>query len=110
MNSPRRNPQQISHSLVGGMRSEDMVEPFLVHFPSKDGKWQISAFLYVPFNAEKNGKNAAIVVDSWRAHRADLNSFNREIQFLVNQGYFVIAPNYRGSTGYGKEFRGRRPL
>jgi dipeptidyl aminopeptidase/acylaminoacyl peptidase len=23
---------------------------------------------------------------------------------VVNQGYFVIAPNYRGSTGYGKEF------
>jgi dipeptidyl aminopeptidase/acylaminoacyl peptidase len=23
---------------------------------------------------------------------------------LANQGYFIIAPNYRGSTGYGKEF------
>jgi dipeptidyl aminopeptidase/acylaminoacyl peptidase len=33
-----------------------------------------------------------------------MNSFNRNIQFLVNQGYVVIAPNYRGSTGYGKEF------
>ena len=54
-------PHQITHSLVGGVRSEDMVEPFLVHYPSKDGKWQISAFVYVPYNAEKNGKNAAIV-------------------------------------------------
>src|SRR5205807_7093511 len=25
--------------------------------------------------------------------------------YLVNQGYFVIAPNYRGSSGYGKEFQ-----
>jgi dipeptidyl aminopeptidase/acylaminoacyl peptidase len=33
-----------------------------------------------------------------------MNSFNRSVQYLVNQGYFVIAPNYRGSTGYGKEF------
>ena len=33
-----------------------------------------------------------------------MNFFNRNIQYLVNQGYFVIAPNYRGSTGYGKEF------
>jgi dipeptidyl aminopeptidase/acylaminoacyl peptidase len=24
---------------------------------------------------------------------------------MVNQGYMVIAPNYRGSTGYGKEFQ-----
>ena len=95
---------QITHSLVGGIRSEDMVEPFLVHFPSKDGKWQISAFVYVPYNAEKNGKNAAIVWIHGGPTDQFENSFARNIQFLVNQGYFVIAPNYRGSTGYGKEF------
>jgi len=33
-----------------------------------------------------------------------MNSFNRNVQFLVNQGYVIIAPNYRGSTGYGKKF------
>ena len=33
-----------------------------------------------------------------------VNSFNRIIQYLVNQGYAVVAPNYRGSTGFGKEF------
>jgi dipeptidyl aminopeptidase/acylaminoacyl peptidase len=34
-----------------------------------------------------------------------VNLFNRGIEYLVNQGYLVIAPNYRGSTGYGKEFQ-----
>ena len=34
-----------------------------------------------------------------------MNSFSRIIQHMVNQGYMVIAPNYRGSTGYGKEFQ-----
>ena len=34
-----------------------------------------------------------------------MNGFNRFIQYMVNQGYLVIAPNYRGSTGYGKEFQ-----
>jgi len=24
---------------------------------------------------------------------------------MANQGYIVIAPNYRGSTGYGKDFQ-----
>src|SRR2546423_5252118 len=52
---------QVTHSLVGGVRSEDMAEPFLVHYPSTDGKWQISAVVYVPFNAERKGPNAAIV-------------------------------------------------
>lgn len=97
-------PQQITHSLVAGIRSEDMVEPFLIHYPSKDGKWQISAFVYVPYNAEKNGKNTAVVSIHGGPTAQTVNSFNRGIQYLVNQGFFVIAPNYRGSTGYGKEF------
>jgi dipeptidyl aminopeptidase/acylaminoacyl peptidase len=95
---------QITNSLVGGVRSEDMVEPFLVHYPSKDGKWQISAFVYVPYNAEKSGKNAAVVYIHGGPTSQTMNSFNRNVQYLVNQGYFVIAPNYRGSSGYGKEF------
>jgi dipeptidyl aminopeptidase/acylaminoacyl peptidase len=97
-------PQQITNSLVGGIRSEDMVEPYLIHYPSKDGKWQISAFVYVPYNAEKNGRNAAVVWIHGGPNAQSDNSFNRGIQYLVNQGYFVIAPNYRGSAGYGKEF------
>jgi dipeptidyl aminopeptidase/acylaminoacyl peptidase len=95
---------RITNSLVGGLRGEDMVEPFLVHYPSKDGKWQISAFVYVPYNAEKNGKNAAIVWIHGGPDAQSDNSYNRGIQYLVNQGYFIIAPNYRGSSGYGKEF------
>jgi dipeptidyl aminopeptidase/acylaminoacyl peptidase len=95
---------QVTHSLSAGVRGEDMVDPFLVHYPSKDGKWQISAFVYVPYNAQRNGKNAAIVSIHGGPDAQFINSFNRNIQFLVNQGFFVIAPNYRGSSGYGKEF------
>ena len=99
-----QKPLQITHSLVGGLRSEDMVEPFLVHYPSKDGKWQISAFVYVPYNAERNGQNAAVVAIHGGPDDQARNALSRNIQYLVNQGYFVIAPNYRGSSGYGKEF------
>ena len=96
---------QITHSLVVGVRSEDMVEPYLVHYPSRDGKWTISAFLYVPFNMARNGQNAAIVYIHGGPTSQTMNSFNRFVQFAVNQGYMVLAPNYRGSTGYGKEFQ-----
>ena len=34
--------------------------------------------------------------DSW--------GFNPEVQFLANRGYAVLQMNFRGSTGYGKEF------
>src|SRR5215831_10383233 len=92
--------QQITHSLVGGIRSEDMVEPYLIHYPSRDGKWTISAFLYVPYNMARNGQNAAVIYLHGGPTSQTMNSFNRFIQFAVNQGYMVLAPNYRGSTGY----------
>jgi dipeptidyl aminopeptidase/acylaminoacyl peptidase len=96
---------QLTHSLVGGVRSEEMVEPALVHYPSKDGKWTISAFVYVPFNLPRNGERPAIVYVHGGPTAQTLNTFNRFVQYMANQGYLVIAPNYRGSTGYGKEFQ-----
>jgi dipeptidyl aminopeptidase/acylaminoacyl peptidase len=96
---------QVTHSLIAGMRSEDMVEPYLVHYPSKDGKWTISAFVYVPYNLPRSGQHPAIVYVHGGPTAQTVNSFNRFVQHAANQGYIVIAPNYRGSTGYGKEFQ-----
>lgn len=96
---------QVTHSLMAGVPAEHMVEPFLVHYPSRDGKWTISAFVYVSRNMQRNGKNAAIVYVHGGPTSQTVNSFNRFIQHIVNQGYMVIEPNYRGSTGYGKEFQ-----
>jgi dipeptidyl aminopeptidase/acylaminoacyl peptidase len=99
-----KRSQQITHALVGGLRSADMVEPYLVRYPSRDGKWTISAFAYVPNNIQRNGKFPAIVYIHGGPAVQSVDSFNRFIQYIVNQGYLVIAPNYRGSTGYGKAF------
>ncbi|HEX4487077.1 MAG TPA: prolyl oligopeptidase family serine peptidase, partial [Terriglobales bacterium] len=96
---------QVTHSLVAGIRAAEMVEPVLVHYPSRDGKWTISAFLYVPYNMPKNGLNAVIVYVHGGPTSQTVNSFNRFIQYAANQGYMVLAPNYRGSRGYGKEFQ-----
>jgi len=96
---------QLTHSLVGGVRSEDMVEPQLVHYPSKDGKWTISAFVYMPYNLPHNAEHPAIVYVHGGPTSQTMNTFNRFVQYMANQGYIVIAPNYRGSRGYGKEFQ-----
>ena len=61
--------QQITNSLVAGVKSEDMVEPFLVHYPSHDGKWTISAFVYVPYNMARSGRKRS---RSLRARRSDV--------------------------------------
>jgi dipeptidyl aminopeptidase/acylaminoacyl peptidase len=95
---------QVTHSLMAGVPADHMVEPFLVHYPSRDGKWTISAWVYVTRNMQRNGQNAAIVYIHGGPKSQSVDSFNRFIQHIVNQGYMVIAPNYRGSTGYGKAF------
>jgi dipeptidyl aminopeptidase/acylaminoacyl peptidase len=100
-----KKSRQLTHSLVGGVRAEDMVEPFLVHYPSTDHKWTISALVYVPYNLPRNGQHPAIVLVHGGPTAQTMNTFNRFVQYMVNQGYLVIAPNYRGSSGYGKEFQ-----
>ncbi len=97
--------QQVTHSLVAGVRPQDLVEPYLVRYPSPDGKWTISALVYVPYNLARNEQNPAIVYIHGGPTAQTVNSFNRIVQYMTNQGYIVIAPNYRGSTGYGKEFQ-----
>jgi dipeptidyl aminopeptidase/acylaminoacyl peptidase len=103
--APHNQSHQLTHSLVGGVQSQDMIEPYLVHYPSKDGKWTISAFVYVPYNLPRNGQHPAIVYVHGGPTAQTMNTFNRFVQYMANQGYIVIAPNYRGSTGYGKEFQ-----
>jgi dipeptidyl aminopeptidase/acylaminoacyl peptidase len=104
-NSASGQAHAVTHSLAAGVRAEDTVEPFLVHYPSTDGKWQISAFVYVPYNLQRKPENPAIVYIHGGPASQTVNAFDRAVQYLVNQGYIVIAPNYRGSTGYGKDFQ-----
>jgi dipeptidyl aminopeptidase/acylaminoacyl peptidase len=99
-----RQSQPVTHALIGGLRSADMVQPYLVHFPSRDGKFTISAFVYVPNNITPNGKFPAILSIHGGPASQFVDGFDPLIQYVVNQGYLVIAPNYRGSSGYGKEF------
>lgn len=94
---------KITNSLLAATNPEDMVEPYLLHYSSFDGL-TISAFLYIPHNLERDRSHPAIVYVHGGPSAQMVNGFNRGIQYLVNNGYLVIAPNYRGSTGYGKDF------
>ena len=100
-------PHQLTHSLLAGVKSDSMAEPFLVHYPSTDKKWTISAFVYVPFNAERNGKNAAVVMIHGGPTAQTINNFNRSVQYLANQGYFVICPELSRVYRLRKRIPGR---
>ena len=69
----------ITHSLMAGLRSEDMVEPFLVHYPSKDGKWNHLGISLHPVQHVAERTERCHRLRAWRAHFADskfLQSFH----------------------------------
>ena len=98
-----RQLKQISHSLVGGLEQRNFVRPQRVVYPSFDGT-SIAAFLYMPANIEPNGAHPAIVLSHGGPNWQHMNGWSELLQYLVSVGFVVIAPNYRGSTGFGRVF------
>jgi dipeptidyl aminopeptidase/acylaminoacyl peptidase len=94
---------QVTYSLVGGIMPERMTPPVRVRYPSFDGT-PISSFLYVPPGLAKDGTHPAVVYVHGGPTAQHTNGFRRDIQYLVDRGYLVLAPNYRGSTGFGRAF------
>jgi dipeptidyl aminopeptidase/acylaminoacyl peptidase len=75
-----------------------------VHYRTFDGKI-ISAFLWVPFNLKRDSSNPGIVLPHGGPTGQTVDSFNKAAAALASRGYVCIAPNVRGSTGYGMEFQ-----
>jgi dipeptidyl aminopeptidase/acylaminoacyl peptidase len=75
----------------------------IVHYKSYDGT-VISAFLWVPFNLARDGKAPAVVLPHGGPSSQYLERFDPTAVALVSRGFVAIAPNVRGSTGYGQAF------
>ena len=80
------------------VRAED------VYYPSFDGL-QIHALLYRPHDIGAGERIPAIVMPHGGPTWQYFHAFDPYVQFLVNEGYAVLSPNIRGSTGYGVAFR-----
>ncbi len=74
----------------------------LVRYRSFDGR-RIPAWLFVP--PRSRSRNAAIVDPHGGPESQVLNEWDSGYQFFVSLGYTVLAPNYRGGTGYGRAWR-----
>ncbi len=76
----------------------------IVHYKSPDGT-VISALLWVPFNLARDGKAPGVVLPHGGPTGQTVDSFNRTAVALASRGFVAIAPNVRGSTGYGRAFQ-----
>lgn len=96
--------KQITNSFVGNVSSENFTQAEDIFYESFDGT-KIHSLLYIPKGIKKDGTNPAIVWPHGGPEYQTGHDFSKYIQAFTNAGYIVIAPNFRGSTGYGKSFQ-----
>jgi len=106
-------PRRLTDSMPADLDRSALVEPEAIRYPGPDGQ-PVPAWLFVPKDLDRSKKHPAIVwihgdgvnqnYDGWHVQRnyAVYYSFH---QYLLQQGYVVIAPDYRGSIGYGRAWR-----
>jgi dipeptidyl aminopeptidase/acylaminoacyl peptidase len=103
---------RLSDSMPAGLSKSDLVVPVPVAFPSRaDGK-PVPATLMVSETIKRSGKHPAIVwihgsgqdqnFLGW--HPGAYRMYYSASVYLAQQGYVILTPDYRGSSGYGREW------
>jgi len=105
-------PVRLTDSLPEGLNPADLTAPVAVHYPSrKDGK-PVPATLMVGKDLDKTKKHPAIIwihgsgADqnylAW--HPGSYRMYYAISQYFAQQGYVVLTPDYRGSSGFSREW------
>jgi dipeptidyl aminopeptidase/acylaminoacyl peptidase len=107
-------PAQITKTAPESFLKTNRNEPKFVDIPSRDGK-SIKSKVYLPSNFGENPAKRifpmVIFVHGAGYLQNTINGWNnyyREFMFnqlLTRQGYVVLDIDYRGSAGYGREWR-----
>jgi dipeptidyl aminopeptidase/acylaminoacyl peptidase len=96
--------KRLTNFAAAGLDPAKLPTSRIVHYKSADGT-VISAILMVPFGLKRDGTAPAVVVPHGGPTGQTTDRFSRQSVALATRGYLVIAPNPRGSTGYGQAFQ-----
>jgi dipeptidyl aminopeptidase/acylaminoacyl peptidase len=94
--------RQLTYSLPSGLKDAAFTMPATVCYPSLDGPG-VPALLYRPRQIE--GPVPAVVYVHGGPTWLTQVTWDPLVQHMVSRGWAVLAPNYRGSTGYGREWQ-----
>lgn len=83
---------------------ENVTKPIEIYFRSFDGLY-IQGFLYLPPDMQQGQKYPALVQVHGGGTNSYMNGLNLSEQYLASKGYVVMAINYRGGSGFGREFQ-----
>jgi dipeptidyl aminopeptidase/acylaminoacyl peptidase len=94
---------QVTRSSRAGIPQSSFVEPELIRFKTFDGR-EVPAWYYRPQTAAAGGKLPVLVSVHGGPEGQETPGFSSIYQYFISRGYAVLAPNVRGSTGYGKTY------
>jgi dipeptidyl aminopeptidase/acylaminoacyl peptidase len=101
-NHAAKELKRLTYSILAGIDPALFVSPKLIKYKSFDGL-EIPAFLFLP--PSYNGKPVPFIIHAHGGPESQFQPyFQRNFQYLLLNGYGIIAPNIRGSSGYGKEY------
>jgi dipeptidyl aminopeptidase/acylaminoacyl peptidase len=101
--SPDAKPLRITHTNDALISQLKLSHGEYVHFKSKDGTL-VSGYLYKPLDYVPGKKYPTILRPHGGPVWAYYAEFDHLPQLLAANGYAVLFPNPRGSTGYGQDF------
>lgn len=91
----------VTRAFLGGLDRDRFIDPERVSCPTFDGR-QIPAWYYRPSGAR--GPCPVVVAVHGGPEAQERPLFNALYQYWLAEGFAVLAPNVRGSTGYGKTY------
>lgn len=96
-------PVPVTRSLLGGIEPNKLARARLINYFSSDNKI-IHAFLLLPEVPRLGEPPPAVVIAHGGPDYQIFDEFKPLAQSLAEAGFAVLMPNFRGSSGYGKEF------
>jgi dipeptidyl aminopeptidase/acylaminoacyl peptidase len=108
-NKPGAKAERITHSTTKEFEHYEWRVPEFITFEAEDGA-EVHARLYRPENPQTNGPAVIFVHGAGYLQNAHKwwSQYFREYQFhnfLADNGYTVLDMDYRGSAGYGRDWR-----
>ncbi len=95
---------RVHETFYGQVPGEALVEPESSWYTSFDGR-RIHVVMWKPRNVEGEAPVAVWLHGGpWGQTRPNYGYLGAMFQYLALNGVAVVAPNFRGSTGYGREF------
>lgn len=110
-NKPGASMRQLTDTPTEEWKSFAWIDPEIIHFPARDGV-MVPARIYRPADLGARPNGAAVIFVHGAGYLQNVHkgwsSYYREYMFhhlLAARGYTVLDIDYRGSAGYGRDWR-----